>query len=488
MSASLQLRAARSWLLFAAEGGVSSVASVISIILMARFIPPEDFGLFALAIAIVQVANTFVELLFQDAVVQRPDLTHDHERTAFTCSLALGVVAYLACFAAAWPLAGLFGDPRFVWVFLATALTLPINGAATVSIARLRRGFRFDPITISYAIGRLGGAALGPILAILGWGVWALVIQHLLFVAVYAATGLALESPRYRLGISRARLRELAPVALPRLALAIVRDGQIRLFTAALGVLLDVRSVGYVGMSIRLVDAFLALFQERYYKISVSLFAVHQHDREQLQAAYRDAMGMFLLMAVPMLAGITATAPTMVPVILGETWRPIVPIVQVLGFVALWQVAIYNMDSLAVALGRPLITAKFFVLCLVTMVVTIAVIQPVTPLAAIAAWNAPLFLLMPIWVRAIIGLTGWSARDIFEPIAAPFLCGTLMAILVWWLGEALSGQLRPTLLLASQVGAGAVIYGALSAVLNRPAVRLLWRAVRPPVPDAGIST
>lgn len=475
----MQRRATRSWLLFAMEGGVSSVASVLSVILMARFIPPEDFGLFALSVGIVLTSNTAVEALLQDAIVQRPDLTHEHEQTAFTFSLSIGIAAYLACIAAAWPLAQLFGEPRFVWVFLATALMLPISGFGTVSIARLRRNFRFRPITISYAVGRLGGAVLGPVLAVLGAGVWALVVQHLLFITVYAATAVVLEPPRYRLRIVRARLSELAVVALPRLAIGVVRDGQIRLFMIILGVLLDVRSVGFVGMAVRLVDALLAMFQERFYKISLSLYAMHQDNPERLRGAYVDAMRMFFVIAVPMLTGIVAVAPVAIPILLGETWRPIIPMVQVLGVAALCQVAIYNTDGLAIALGRPLMAAKFMVMSLALMVAALLAIRPSSPIIAIVVWYAPALLLAPLWARVITEMTGWTARDIATPLLGSFLCGWSMAFGVWWLGTVLSGQLQPIVLLAIQVCVGGIIYVGLSAVLNRPALALIWRSVRP---------
>jgi PST family polysaccharide transporter len=461
------------------EGGVSSVASVLSVILMARFIAPEDFGLFALSVGIVLTSNTAVELLLQDAVVQRQDLTREHEESAFTLSLAMGLGGYLLCVAAAWPLARLFGEPRFVPVFLATALMLPLSGLGTVSIARLRRNFRFQPITISYAVGRLSGAILGPVLAILGAGVWALVTQHLLFIIVYAGTAMALEPPRYRLRIVRARLNELSVVALPRLAIGLARDGQIRLFTIILGVLLDVRSVGFVGMAVRLIDALLALFHERFYKISLSLYAMYQDDQERLRAAYADAVRMFFVIIVPILAGIVAVAPAAVPVVLGETWLPIIPMVQVLGVITLCHVAIYNTDALFVALGRPITAAKFFVLSLAAMVVVILAIRPGAPIVAMVVWYAPPLLLAPLWFRILKDLTGWSARDIVRPILGSLLCGALMAAVVWWCGSLLAGMLQPVGLLAIQIAIGGFVYAGLSAALNRPALVLIWRSVRP---------
>src|SRR5438477_12608565 len=92
------------------EGGGTLVLSLITLFAMGRIVGPRDFGLAALCIAIVQLAGLLAEKLLQDAMVQRHELTPEHESTAHSASFAIGVIGLVLCIAAAVPLAHAFGQ------------------------------------------------------------------------------------------------------------------------------------------------------------------------------------------------------------------------------------------------------------------------------------------------------------------------------------------------------------------------------------------
>src|SRR5512143_1659963 len=78
----------------AAEGGASTAISVVSLFVMAYAVGPTSVGVFALAYGIVDTVNLIVEFLFQDALIQRETLTREHENTAFTTAMLLGLLSF----------------------------------------------------------------------------------------------------------------------------------------------------------------------------------------------------------------------------------------------------------------------------------------------------------------------------------------------------------------------------------------------------------
>src|SRR5262245_21485617 len=97
---SLRRSAALSLIWASLESGAATVLSTCSLFVMAHIVGPTDFGVVALALGIIAMANMVSEFLFQDALIQREDLTAAHERTAHVTSIGLGCALFLVCIAA----------------------------------------------------------------------------------------------------------------------------------------------------------------------------------------------------------------------------------------------------------------------------------------------------------------------------------------------------------------------------------------------------
>ena len=73
---------------------------------LARLLPPEDFGLLALALVFVGIGDMLSSLGMGSAIIQRKVLTRDHLRVAFTLSLGMGTVLMAIFVGASGPVAG----------------------------------------------------------------------------------------------------------------------------------------------------------------------------------------------------------------------------------------------------------------------------------------------------------------------------------------------------------------------------------------------
>jgi PST family polysaccharide transporter len=89
---SLRKLAAKGLVWTSLESFTLSGLSLISLFIFARLLSREDFGVAAIALAIVQLLTVPVELLFHDALVQRKELDALYVDSAFTFSVVLGIV------------------------------------------------------------------------------------------------------------------------------------------------------------------------------------------------------------------------------------------------------------------------------------------------------------------------------------------------------------------------------------------------------------
>ena len=83
------------------EYGGLALISFSSLVVYARFLSASEFGLFSIALSVIELMTVLVGMLFHDALVQRRDLRELHYDTAFTVTLALSAVIVALCWGSA---------------------------------------------------------------------------------------------------------------------------------------------------------------------------------------------------------------------------------------------------------------------------------------------------------------------------------------------------------------------------------------------------
>src|SRR3954471_7376044 len=87
---------------------------LISMLVLARVLMPVDFGVVAMATAMIAFVELFGWLGLDIALIQRSGATREHFDTAWTMNVVIGTFVALALLASAWPLAWFYGDGRLV--------------------------------------------------------------------------------------------------------------------------------------------------------------------------------------------------------------------------------------------------------------------------------------------------------------------------------------------------------------------------------------
>ena len=164
--------------------GGRQIVSFASMLVLVRFVDPKAFGLVALAFTALFVLQTLQDSGMGSALVhQRGDL-EDAAATVFVFSAATGVALYAAAFFAAPYAAIAFHDQALTAVLRVLALLLPLRSLSTVPSALLERAVHYRPRTIGDLAAAGSQAAISIVLAVLGAGVWALVVGQVAAAAV----------------------------------------------------------------------------------------------------------------------------------------------------------------------------------------------------------------------------------------------------------------------------------------------------------------
>lgn len=153
---------------------------LLSVILLARLIPPADFGLYAMVLAVSGVAQIFLDLGFSMAALRSRDLTKQQHSNLFWINTSAGFLLFIIIFSLAIPLATFYGDDRLIRVTQWISIVYLLGGITAQFRVHLNRHLRFGALSLADVLAPLVALVVAVIMAMKGYGVQALVVQTIL--------------------------------------------------------------------------------------------------------------------------------------------------------------------------------------------------------------------------------------------------------------------------------------------------------------------
>jgi PST family polysaccharide transporter len=197
-----------------AGGLVLRFGNVLVGIVLARLLAPEDFGVFALALAVQGVLVTVVDLGLSADLVRSAD-PRRLEPTVATLSLASGVLLAGAMALGAEPVARALGSEQAAPVVAVLAATLVVSAAGVVPYARMQRDFQQREIFATGLVDLVVGTVVTLALVLAGWGPMALAVSRLVAQPCATAAQFLLTRTRPRFGLDRTLARGAIAYGLP---------------------------------------------------------------------------------------------------------------------------------------------------------------------------------------------------------------------------------------------------------------------------------
>ena len=351
---------------------------------LARLLRPADFGLVALASIYISLLEVFVTQGLGTVLIQRVEVTSSHLDTAFWVSFVAALfVAVLTVVLA--PLgARLFSTPDLTLVLRALALLVPFSALGIVPVAILSREMAFDRLAIRSVASAVLGGASGVAAAWAGWGVWALVIQSVVF-GVSGTVAVWLSTP-WRPGrrVSRTALADLwrlgAALTANDLLWFFSRKGDETVVAYGLGTL----ALGSYSVANRLLTILVDVLTSPIQTVALPMMSRLQQDKRQLAKGIVEGSIWSAAVGWPTFVGLFVIAPTLVPLLFGPKWIAATPILQVLCVAGLVRVASVMHHPALLAINRPW---TYFALFALHAVLTVAA-SAIAALTGRAEWVA----------------------------------------------------------------------------------------------------
>jgi lipopolysaccharide exporter len=468
-------------------GGLMA-ANIAYTVTISRLLDPATFGLMALAQVVWLFVHVFARMGLASAVVQKPELSRDDVRAASSAGLAVGVV----CLAVVWVLApvfsGVFRAPDLTPVLRALGVSFLFEGMAMVGIGLLRRQLRFRELSIitvaTYGLGYLV-VAIG--LALLGAGVWSLVIGALVSSSSQTVWQYALLRHPVRPVLRWKPYQEVCGYGMLLSGAHLLDNVGGSLDTFVVG---RFASTAVLGQYSR---GYYLAFQPFHYYLAQALTAVlfpHlsrvQQDRARLRRAYLSVLMLGSLVVFPVCAGVAVAAPEMVSVVLGPQWGMAATIVPWFALAAGFSVISALSQTAAEAradLNRSLAVQGVYVVVL-SVSLAFAISYRSNGIWVVAAAVLVAELLRHLGYLGLMWrIVGFSAAQLLASYAPAAFASLGVASAIAATRRALVGQVPTMLVFAAELAAGALMLALCVRFCPLPGIR---RELRMRLDSAGV--
>jgi O-antigen/teichoic acid export membrane protein len=370
---------------------------------------------------------------------------------------------------AARPVSDFYGQPAVFWVVCALAWSPLIAGFENIGVVAFRKDLEFRKEFAYQIIRRLVGFAITVPLAFLLRNYWALVVGTL--ASRLAGTIASYLVHPYRPRFSLAELASLFRFSKWLLLNNIVGFLKERSSDFVIGRLNGPAALGVYNVSYEIATMPTTALSAPINRALLPGFARIASDPEAMSAAYRNAIGMLSLIALPAAAGIFAVAPYLVPVALGHKWLAGVPLMEILAFNGGLLLIHSSICTALIAVGHPDRVVKTNAVYVVMLLGLLALLVPRLglPGAAYAALTTSV-LCTPVYLWQVRRTVGILPSEFLRAVIRPVAAAMAMALVVRLIVPEWTEQM------ASMTALAWLIAGVLIGVMTYVgAMLLLWR-------------
>lgn len=306
------------WKIFA--GLVNQILRFAVLIVLARILGPSDFGLAALVMTFAMFGPVFSDFSLGNALVYKETVTRRETSTVFWTCTMLGLFFTALGVGLAFPLGAFFGHTSFAPMFIVFSTTFLVMSLVAVPIAVLTRQMRFALLQGVSVVTSIVGAGAALVVAVMGFGPWAVLTQYLVQTVANAALLWVRCGWRPGFEFSRSDLRGIAKYSSAVFGSYFLLQVTPVAQNVLVGRLLGAPPLGtlVVMQNVSLLPA--NRITQPVMDVLFPVLSRLRGDRARTSVVWARSVEVSALAALPALLGLVVVAPDFVAVVLGSKW------------------------------------------------------------------------------------------------------------------------------------------------------------------------
>lgn len=336
---------------FLERSGAQIVTFMVSIVL-ARILDPKVYGTVALVTIVITLLQVFVDSGLGNSLIQKKNADDTDFSTVFYFNVAMCSTLYLVLFLCAPLIANFYEEPTLTPVIRVLGITLIISGLKNVQQAYVSKNMLFKRFFFATLGGTIGSAVLGIIMALYGFGVWALVGQHLFNLIVDTIILWVTVKWRPKLIFSFRRLKGLFSFGWKLLVSSLIDTTYKELRQLIIGKKYSGEDLAYYNKGQHMPNLIIVNVNSSINSVLLPTMSKEQSNKEVVKAMTRRAIKTSSFILWPFMVGLGVCAEPIVRLLFTAKWLPCVPFLRIFCFTfAFYPIHTANLNAIK-AMGR----------------------------------------------------------------------------------------------------------------------------------------
>lgn len=325
---------------------------VITSVILARLLLPEDFGLLGMALVFTGLVAIFNDMGIGSAIVQKQDLNQKSLSSIFWFDLFLGVLTVSFIILIAPLVSRFYNQHSLTSIISAMSISFLFTSLAMVQNSLLLKELKFKKLALLELTSTILASILGISLAYLKYGIWSLVFQNISMNLIYTVLIWITESWIPEIYFSWKDIKSIIGFSSNLSGFNLLNYFARNADYLLIGKFLGATALGYYTLAYTIMLFPLSNISSVLTKVMFPTLSQIQHDNSKFKLFYLKSTKYIAFLSFPMMLGLFVIADEFILTIYGEKWIPVIFLIKILSIVGLMQSIGTTVGSIYLAKGR----------------------------------------------------------------------------------------------------------------------------------------
>ena len=360
--------------------------SFIVMILMARVLTPDDYGLVGMLTVFIAVSQSLVDSGFSQALIRKQDRTEVDNSTVFFFNIAVGILLYFILFFIAPLIARFYDQPILTPLTRVIGLSVFLNSLVVVQRALLTVEIDFKTQAKASLTAAIVSGVIGISMTYTGFGVWSIVAYQLSNLAINVIMLWLFSKWRPIKIFSKQSFKSLFSFGSKLALSGIINTIYNNLYLLIIGKVFKASDLGFYTRAQQFADFPSSNVSGIIQRVTFPVLCTIQNDDDRLRDVYRRFLRLSAFIVFPLMIGLAAVAKPLIIIVLKEQWVFSATLLSIICLAMMWYpIHSINLNLLQVK-GR---SDLFLKLEIIKKIVGVTILCVTVPLGLIAmCWGS----------------------------------------------------------------------------------------------------
>ncbi len=410
----------------------SQMFNWIVTLIVIRFLTPLDYGLQAMSGIIFAFLFLLATSGFNGALIQSKSLSKYQIRQLFTLIFIFNFGLSILQFLAAPLIASYYNEERLIPLIQVLSIGFLLSPFVSIHNALMNRELAFKKNALINLAANLISSIVTLISAIMGLGVWALIIGQLLSLGIRAVLFVIYSGGLLMPTFNFSGIKHLLTFGTLVLGTTVLEFAYYKTDILIGGHYLGAVLIGYYAIAYQITSLPMNKIVPILNQIAFPTYSRLQNDQKIVQHYFLKSIRIISLIMLPLFAGLGLVSDIFVDFAFGERWADIAEPISVLCTVLFLQ-TLYNLFQPAVdAIGHPKVQLINAIIALVIMIPAMFIgVQQKTVLGICYTWLFAYSFIFMITSTRSLNIMGISHKQYLTQVIQIFPATILMALSVY---------------------------------------------------------